>query len=85
MNIKFLVNNFKEDDCLLFVPIILNNKIRDNLRDFLIKNKVYLPIHWPQEEKINNIFDKELSLICDQRYSTFQIQQYLDLILDFLE
>ena len=85
LNIKFLVNNFKEDDCLLFVPIILNNKIRDNLRDFLIKNKVYLPIHWPQEEKINNIFDKELSLICDQRYSTFQIQQYLDLILDFLE
>ena len=85
LNIKFLVNNFKEDDCLLFVPIILNNKIRDNLRDFLIKNKVYLPIHWPQEEKINNIFDKELSLICDQRYSTFQIQQYLDLLLDFLE
>lgn len=85
LNIKFLVNNFKEDDCLLFVPIILNNKIRDDLRDFLIKNKVYLPIHWPQEEKINNIFDKELSLICDQRYSTFQIQQYLDLILDFLE
>ena len=85
LNIKFLVNNFKKDDCLLFVPIILNNKIRDDLRDFLIKNKVYLPVHWPQEEKINNIFDKELSLICDQRYSTFQIQQYLDLILDFLE
>lgn len=85
LNIKFLVNNFKEDDCLLFVPIILNHKTRDNLRKVLIKNKVYLPVHWPQEKKINNIFDKELSLICDQRYSIFQVGQYLDLILDFFK
>ena len=84
LNIKFLINNFKEDDCLLFVPIILNHKIRDDLRKFLIGNKVYLPVHWPLEERVNNIFDKELSLICDQRYSISDINYYLDLILDFL-
>lgn len=85
INIKFLINNFKEDDCLLFVPIILNHKIRDDLRKFLIENTVYLPVHWPQEEKINNIFDKELSLICDQRYSYSEINYYLELILKFLK
>ena len=85
IKIKFLVNNFKEDDCLLFVPIILNHKDRDDLRKFLIENKIYLPIHWPLEEKINNIFDKELSLICDQRYNVSEITYYLNLILDFFK
>ena len=85
IKIKFLVNNFKEDDCLLFVPIILNHKIRDDLRKFLIENKIYLPIHWPLEEKINNIFDKELSLICDQRYSKKQIEEYIEIILKYLK
>lgn len=85
IKIKFLVNNFKEDDCLLFVPIILNHKDRDDLRKFLIENKIYLPIHWPLEEKINNIFDKELSLICDQRYSKKQIEEYIEIIVKYLK
>lgn len=85
LKIKFLVNNLNENDCLIFVPIILENKTRDDLRKYLIDNKVYLPVHWPNEEKINNIFEKELSLICDHRYTKTQIEKYIDLILEFLE
>ena len=84
LKIKFLVNKFNENDCLIFVPIILENKIRDKLRKYLIENRIYLPVHWPNEEKINNIFKEELSLICDQRYTKAQIENYIDLILKFL-
>lgn len=85
INVKFLFSKRKENDCLLFVPIILEHNLRDSVRKHLIENEVYLPVHWPLEEKINNIFDKELSLICDQRYTTSQIEEYLNLILDFLK
>lgn len=83
INVKFLIDDYNENDGLLFVPIILEKEKRNILRQYLIENKIYLPVHWPQEEKINNIFENELSLICDQRYNKFQIEQYLDLLLDF--
>lgn len=82
--IKFLNENYNGKDCLLFVPIILENNLRNSLRKYLIEKEIYLPVHWPLEEKLNNIFDKELSLICDQRYSQKEIESYIDLILDYL-
>ena len=84
INIKFLINDYNERDGLLFVPIILEKEKRDILRKYLIENKIYLPVHWPQEEKTNNIFENELSLICDQRYNKSQIEQYIDLLIEFL-
>lgn len=85
LKLKFLINKFDENDCLLFVPVILDNKIRNDLRKYLTQKQVYLPIHWPQKEKLNNIACNELSLVCDQRYTTSQIEEYLNLILDFLK
>lgn len=84
-NVKFLVNDYNEDDGLLFVPIILEKEKRDSLRKYLIENKIYLPVHWPQEEQLNNIFENELSLICDQRYTSSQIGEYIDLLVEFLD
>ena len=66
---KFLIEDYNQNDSLLFVPIILEHDLRDKLRKYLIEKQVYLPIHWPLEERINNVFEKELSLICDQRYT----------------
>ena len=83
--INFLVEKYREEDCLLFVPILLNNTLRNSLKEFLIQKHVYLPVHWPLDQKINNIFDKELSIICDQRYSEEQISKYIELIVEFLE
>ena len=66
--IKFL---FTEDemDCPLFVPIIVQN--RDEVRKVLTDNKIYCPIHWPHPNAKceSNLYDLELSLICDQRYT----------------
>lgn len=83
LDICFLVDKFKDDDCLLFVPILIKNETRNDLRNYLINKNIYLPVHWPQEEKINNIFDKELSLVCDQRYQKEQIEEYVNLIINY--
>jgi hypothetical protein len=54
-------------DCPLFVPILLPN--RNEVRAHLTKNEIYCPVHWPKPEVCeSNIYDLELSLICDQRY-----------------
>lgn len=82
LEIRFLIDNYDEEDCLLFVPILINNETRNNLRNYLISKNVYLPIHWPLEQKINNIFDKELSLVCDQRYKKEQIEEYINLLIE---
>lgn len=84
VNIEFFVKDYNENDGLLFVPIILEKEKRDALRKYLIENNVYLPVHWPQEGKISNIAENELSLICDQRYNKNEIEEYIDLIIEFL-
>ena len=81
--ISFLFEYYTEEDCLLFVPILLKNEIRNDLRSFLTNENVFLPVHWPLEKKINNIFEKELSLVCDQRYKKEQIEEYIELIINY--
>ena len=81
--IRFLVNNLLNEDCPLFVPIILQENLRNNLRKILIEKQVYCPIHWPLDKELNNIFNKELSLICDQRYTKKEIEEYLKIIVNF--
>lgn len=72
-----LLYNYQKGDCPLFVPIIIDN--RDNIRKQLIDHSIYLPIHWPNFNKFNNeIYNHELSLICDQRYSINDIEKYID-------
>ena len=81
-DIQFLINDFNENDVLLFVHIMLEKDKRNSLRKYLIENEIYLPIHWPLENKLNNIIDNELSLICDQRYSKNEIAEYIDKMLE---
>ena len=74
--------NFKEDTPL-FVPIFLEEEKRDKLKQYLVQNNIYCPIHWQMPNLINRgkeIYAKELSLICDQRYSKKDIQNYIKLI-----
>lgn len=83
-NAKVILKHFKDyamfksinnDSCPLFVPIIVPNEKRDELRKYLISNNIYCPVHWPISElhKLTDeeryIYDNELSLICDQRYN----------------
>ena len=66
-NIVQFMFPIEDMDCPLFVPILLPN--RDKVRAHLTKNEIYCPIHWPKPEGCeSNIYNNELSLICDQRY-----------------
>ncbi len=58
----------KEDmECPLFVPIVIQN--RNEVRKALVENKIYCPVHWPKPVGCSsNLYELELSLICDQRY-----------------
>lgn len=83
--IEYLKKVNFEEDTPLFVPIFLNNKKRNELKQTLIDNKIYCPNHWPipkqiHKEEQKEIYNKELSLICDQRYETNEIGEYIKLI-----
>lgn len=73
-DVKFLFNKPDENDCLLFVPLYVEKNIRERLKQFLISKSIFCPLHWPipkvlLSQKMNmDIYDVELSLICDQRY-----------------
>jgi hypothetical protein len=66
-------------DCPLFVPLLLPN--RNEVRAHLTKNEIYCPVHWPKPEGCeSNIYDLELSLICDQRYGIEDMKRIVSVI-----
>ncbi len=84
-NISLWKSDIDDCDCPMFVPIFLEKHLRDRLRLVLIKNDIYCPIHWAKPECVVNngwIYDKELSLICDQRYSINDLDRMLNLVVD---
>lgn len=78
---------FPEDsmDCPLFVPIILHEK-RDYVRQYLIDNDIYCPVHWPHPDANceSNLYDIELSLICDQRYNETDMERIVSVVKEAL-
>lgn len=72
----------RDMDCPLFVPIIVNPNERNNIRTFLSNNNIYCPVHWPHpnEECVSNLYDMEISLICDQRYNENDMLRIVDTI-----
>lgn len=82
-NIIQLPCKYQMGDCPIFVPIIINN--RDIKRKKLIDNNIYCPVHWPTFSESNNkIYDFELSLICDQRYRSNDINDYIDVLIKII-
>lgn len=83
--IRPLYAQMGENDVPLFVPVLVKPEIRAELRQHLIKNEVYCPIHWPSGlGGANKLYDGELSLICDQRYGTEDIKRQMTLISEFI-
>lgn len=75
----------------LFVPVFFKNKeLRDSVRKHLTENQIYCPIHWPKPQQIpvgyqaNEIYDTELSLICDQRYGIEEMERIVTLISEII-
>ena len=71
--VRFL---FPEEDidCPLFVPLLLESKKRDALRNYLRDKNIYCPIHWSIEPEHRltsltaDLYKREISIVCDQRY-----------------
>jgi hypothetical protein len=74
-----------ENDVPLFVPVLTDPAIRTDLRRFLIQNQVYCPIHWPDPQTGGGtaLYAKELSLLCDQRYTEADMEGEMNLIKEF--
>ena len=95
-NAKYLHENLKgvrflgemtDNAVPLFVPVFFDtNEQRNAVRKKLIEAQIYCPIHWPKPAQIpadfavNKIYDTELSLICDQRYTTEDMARIVAII-----
>ena len=71
----------------LFVPVFFDTtEQRNAVRKKLIEAQIYCPIHWPKpamipaDFEVNKIYDTELSLICDQRYTTEDMARIVAII-----
>lgn len=81
-NVEFL---FSEEDmeCPLFVPIVISN--RNEIRKILIENNIYCPVHWAKPEGCySNLYELELSLICDQRYDEDDMKRIVSVLSELL-
>ena len=78
--VKSMFTTLGSNDCPLFVPILCEN--RAELQKKLAENKIYCPAHWPKySDKANsNLYDLELSLICDQRYGERDMERIIALL-----
>ena len=73
-----------ETHCPLFVPVLLPTAERDALRTYLIENGIYCPVHWPEVMGASvGLRANELSLICDQRYDTSDMERMMDCVAAF--
>lgn len=80
-NISFLFP-VEEMDCPLFVPILIQNGMRDTIRKALIAEEIYCPVHWPppRADCKSNLYKIELSLICDHRYNEEDMKRIVDVL-----
>ncbi len=86
--VQLMFPSLKSTDIPLYVPILVANGKRNALKRYLIDNGVFCPNHWDNENFVpenNSIYEQELSLICDQRYDTKNMQHEIDVIKNFFK
>lgn len=79
IDLDFIIN-FKATDCPYVLPCYVKN--RDVFRKYLIENKIYCAVHWPdfssnyivQSKKTEDIYNNIISLPIDQRYGEKEMQ-----------
>lgn len=72
----------RDEDTPLFVPILFENaEERARVRSYLIGKNIYCPIHWQLSElhgtADSDLYQRELSLVCDQRYGKEEMEREL--------
>lgn len=89
--IKCFTDFEDESKCPLFVPILVTDGKRNQLRSYLIEREIYLPVHWPfsvQHSGIlgraREIYEDVLSIVCDQRYTEKDMMRIIGTIAEFM-
>ncbi len=83
---QLIFPSFETDDCPMFVPILVPHEKRDELQGYLIQHEIYCPVHWPVSKyhklkgRESEIYQNELSIICDQRYTEEDMYRIVDTI-----
>lgn len=80
-DLQLVFDHLEERDCPLFVPILVNEQKRNAIRRKLIEKDIYCPAHWPVDTDFpycrTRYHNCEISLICDQRYGTEDMDREL--------
>lgn len=82
--IKLVFGELDDYTCPLFCPVYVKGG-RNEIRSKLAKNKIYCPIHWSLANDLKGRISKEtekiynsiLSLPCDQRYRTKDMERII--------
>ena len=88
--VRCLTPVLRPSDVPLFVPVLVESPLRNSLRKHLINQQVYCPVHWPISKfhtllkGSKQLFESEISLICDQRYGSNDMCRIVESIKDFL-
>lgn len=86
-----IFSEMSSSDVPMFVPVLVPGGKRNELRRYLIKNEIYCPVHWPVsdyhklDDEVQFIYDNELSLVCDQRYTEEEMYRMVETIKMFME
>lgn len=80
-------NSIPDGICPMFYPVYIKEE-RNQIRQKLIEQKIYCPIHWPVPKhiKLNNLKNAEmiysivLSIPCDQRYEEQDMARIVSVI-----
>jgi dTDP-4-amino-4,6-dideoxygalactose transaminase len=88
-DIRSIYKSVSERDCPLYVPIYTVNKSRDQLKAFLGSRQIFCPSHWLFSDvhkissKARDLYDNSLSLVCDQRYNTGEMERIVKTICEY--
>lgn len=89
--VRCLMGELGKHNTPLFVPIYVQAECRNELRRYLIEHSIYCPVHWPLSDlhtissAATEVYQSELSLLCDQRYDHFDMYRIMETIKEYLK
>ena len=92
-DITFLKSTLEDSNVPLCIPVLVEGDRRDQLRKYLQSYEIFCPVHWSMPVEFrsmitadtNALYDKQLSLVIDQRYGPRQLVKMVECIHSFMK